>query len=105
MKKYIETLGYTVEDINNRGYQFRVNQTIDIYPKSQKYFNLKTKEWGTYSDVAVILSQVIPRPLREYLPTDTKSNKGVRVKVTFKTILIVIYCWVFRKYLVLTIDR
>lgn len=38
---------YTVRDIN-QGYCFRVNETLDLYPTSGKYHNLKTGKRGYY---------------------------------------------------------
>jgi len=69
MKEKLEPLGYEVIDIHDRGYQFRVNNSIDLYPKSQKFFDLRTKEWGMYSDALELLKDRLS-------DTDTQS-KGV----------------------------
>ena len=40
----LENGDFEVVDINNGKRQFRINGRLDLYPLSQKYFNLKTQK-------------------------------------------------------------
>lgn len=42
-----EEQGYTLRHITD--YQVRVNNVLDVYPTRLKYFDLTTKEWGTFT--------------------------------------------------------
>lgn len=72
MKEKLEPLGYEVIDIHDKGYQFRINNAIDVYPKSQRFFDLKTKEWGFYSMYADVIDF-----LKDRLDDTYIENRGV----------------------------
>lgn len=85
MKEKLEPLGYEVIDIHDKGYQFRINNTVDVYPKSQKFFDLVTKEWGTYEDVLDLLKE---RMIEEvtYYENHADEEKAQRVEQVIQNI-------------------
>jgi hypothetical protein len=56
----LEDMGYDVRVVNEEGYQFRINETIDIYPTNKKYHLLKMNKRGTYKDLKFFITNLLP---------------------------------------------
>lgn len=55
----IEKAGFTVRRLT--AYCYRVNERIDLYPTQRRYFDIDTKERGSYTDSILICKQKLRR--------------------------------------------
>ena len=46
--KILQDHGYDIKSFNS-GWQYRVNDKIDIYPRNERWHDLKTQDRGSYS--------------------------------------------------------
>lgn len=60
LHEHLETVGYTVRDMNQKasGTHLRINNQIDIYPKSKKCFFIRDKFWSTYENEFKLLGDL-----------------------------------------------
>ena len=63
MEKFLKTTVYEIEDLEIDKKQmnesqwrlFIGSQTVDIYPKGQKYCHINLKHWGKYEDLVELV--------------------------------------------------
>ena len=63
MKTFLKTAVYEIEDLEIDKQQMNESQwrlfigseTVDIYPKGQKYCHLNLKHWGKYEDLVELI--------------------------------------------------
>lgn len=51
--------GFSVRELTP--YQFRINDTLDLYPTCNRWHNIKTQKRGSYQTVAMIVGAQIGR--------------------------------------------
>jgi len=65
MKTFLKTTVYEIEDLEIDKQQMNESQwrlfigseTVDIYPKGQKYCHLNLKHWGKYEDLVELVER------------------------------------------------
>ena len=63
METFLKTTVYELEDLEIEKKQMNPSQwrlfigseTVDIYPKGQKYCHINLKQWGTYEDLVELV--------------------------------------------------
>lgn len=55
----IEKSGFTIRRLT--AYCYRVDERLDLYPTQRRYFDIDTKERGSYTDSILICKQKLRR--------------------------------------------
>lgn len=64
--------GFTLNVITP--YQIRINGSVDVYPQSRRFFDLKQKKWGNYVKLKPFLCDIFDTAFKPWkMPNGEKS--------------------------------